>query len=63
MNQQPKVFQAEEWNKNPQKVYQELVTTGKVIIEHGHYRDKIFELSCRDRAPKILDDTEFKRRD
>jgi len=44
-----KTFNAEEFNKNPNKVYREADKTGSVRINHLHFRDKIFEITCRDR--------------
>lgn len=48
-----KTFHAEEWNKHPQKVYEAAARDGRVRISHMHYRDKIFELHCREKRTKL----------
>ena len=42
---------AEEFKKNPQRVYRAADKGGVVKINHGHYHDRIFELVARDRLP------------
>jgi len=44
-----KTFNAEEFNKKPHIVYREADKNGSVRINHLHYKDRIFEITCRDR--------------
>lgn len=44
-----KTFNAEEFNKHPNQVYKEAAKSGFVRINHLHFQDKIFEITCRDR--------------
>jgi len=42
---------AEEFKKNPRRVYRAADKGGIVKINHDHYQDKVFELTARDRMP------------
>jgi len=44
-----KTVNAEEFNKNPLKIYREADLNNEVRINHLHYPDKIFVLSARKR--------------
>ena len=42
---------AEEFKKNPRRVYRAADKEEIVIINHDHYQDIVFELTARDRKP------------
>ena len=46
-----KTFTANEFTREPQRVYREADTKGEVKINHSHYSDKIFILTSRERKP------------
>ncbi len=45
-----KTFSAEEFNKNPYKVYREADRNGAAAINHLHYKDKVFVISTKERG-------------
>jgi hypothetical protein len=47
---------AEEFKKNPRRVYRAADKGEIVTVNHDHYQDKVFQLTARDRQP--LADTE-----
>ena len=52
------IFNAEQFNKSPAKVYRAADRDGSVIINNGQYGDRIFELISRDRRANLEDDNE-----
>ena len=49
-------FTAEQFNKNPAKVYRCADKNGEVKINHDRYDDKVFILVSRDRQSLITDE-------
>lgn len=56
----PLKLTAEEFNKSPADAYRLSDKGYRVVINHDRYKDRIFELTCRDRRARLEDDNDRK---